>query len=170
MKTKKYSYDFSKYNPDWILHFEQEQKLLTDILSIDINEIYHVGSTSIPGMSAKPTIDILISINNINYFQKEKLLINNYYLRNSSIEENTLTFFKLNNQNEKTINIHVCEKGSRKARSLMHMKDFLIANPKIANEYSKLKYKNYLKYSNSYLRYQKAKEFYLKELENKAFK
>ena len=91
-------------------------------------------------------------------------------MRNSSIEENTLTFFKLNNQNEKTINIHVCEKGSRKARSLMHMKDFLIANPKIANEYSKLKYKNYLKYSNSYLRYQKAKEFYLKELENKAFK
>lgn len=53
----------SDYNPEWPEIFEKEKKLLLGIFKpVEINEIFHIGSTAIPGIKAKPTIDILFEV------------------------------------------------------------------------------------------------------------
>lgn len=53
----------SGYNPEWPGIYAAERKLIEDALGAEnIVRISHIGSTSIEGITAKPTIDILIEI------------------------------------------------------------------------------------------------------------
>ena len=53
----------SPYNPDWLAQFQAQKATLAEILQdIPITSIEHVGSTSIPGLWAKPVLDIDIII------------------------------------------------------------------------------------------------------------
>ncbi|MDF2964015.1 MAG: hypothetical protein K0S39_5750, partial [Paenibacillus sp.] len=47
------------YNEQWTVLFEKEKSILTTIFRETALEIQHFGSTSVPGMLAKPIIDIL---------------------------------------------------------------------------------------------------------------
>jgi GrpB-like predicted nucleotidyltransferase (UPF0157 family) len=48
------------YSPDWPLEFESERDALAAALAPLPVHIEHIGSTSVPGMSAKPIIDIML--------------------------------------------------------------------------------------------------------------
>ena len=54
------------YDSSWPLRFEEEVRVIRPILGDELLEIHHVGSTSIPGISAKPIIDILPVVSDIN--------------------------------------------------------------------------------------------------------
>ena len=49
-----------KYNPQWPIFFEKESKKIKSVMGRDVIEIYHVGSTSVPKLSAKPIIDMIL--------------------------------------------------------------------------------------------------------------
>lgn len=48
----------SDYTEDWKVMFEEEVKILKAIFGDEITSFEHFGSTSIPGMKAKPVIDV----------------------------------------------------------------------------------------------------------------
>jgi GrpB-like predicted nucleotidyltransferase (UPF0157 family) len=50
------------YDPTWVARFEAERDLLRDALGPHALRIEHVGSTSVPGLAAKPVIDIAINV------------------------------------------------------------------------------------------------------------
>ena len=50
------------YAPEWSVCFEREKASLQKVLGSKVLDIQHVGSTSIPGMLAKPIIDIAIAV------------------------------------------------------------------------------------------------------------
>jgi GrpB-like predicted nucleotidyltransferase (UPF0157 family) len=52
------------YNPDWPLLYEREAKRIQSALGNRVLLIEHVGSTSVPGLAAKPKIDILLAVAN----------------------------------------------------------------------------------------------------------
>ena len=61
------------YSPKWPQKYELESEKIRVILNDEIKDIQHIGSTSIPGMMAKPLIDIGVlvdSIDDINLFIK----------------------------------------------------------------------------------------------------
>ena len=51
-----------KYNPEWPRWFEEVKAFLGEKISKACLRIEHVGSTAIPGMTAKPIIDLIIVI------------------------------------------------------------------------------------------------------------
>ena len=51
-----------EYNPEWRDLFEQEKELLLKTFGSRILKIEHIGSTAIPGLPAKPIIDINVAI------------------------------------------------------------------------------------------------------------
>jgi GrpB-like predicted nucleotidyltransferase (UPF0157 family) len=53
------------YRPEWPAYFQSERELLQKILGAKVLEIRHIGSTAIPGMPAKPIIDILSAVENL---------------------------------------------------------------------------------------------------------
>lgn len=48
-----------EYNPLWVKEFEKEKEVIAKILGANAAEIYHIGSTAVPGLCAKPVIDIM---------------------------------------------------------------------------------------------------------------
>ena len=51
-----------KFNPRWIEIFSTEKILLKEHLGDLVENIHHIGSTAVPGLSAKPVIDIIIEV------------------------------------------------------------------------------------------------------------
>jgi GrpB-like predicted nucleotidyltransferase (UPF0157 family) len=60
----------SPYNPQWPLVFADEKQKLSGILKELEPSIEHIGSTAIPGLGAKPIIDILIGVKNESELEK----------------------------------------------------------------------------------------------------
>ena len=54
------------HNPSWSAQFQEETLSIRTILGINCDNIYHIGSTSIPNIYAKPVIDILVVVNNLS--------------------------------------------------------------------------------------------------------
>lgn len=55
-------YKLVEYDPAWPQQFEAKKKLIISALGQNILGIFHIGSTSIPGMVAKPQIDIMVVV------------------------------------------------------------------------------------------------------------
>ena len=55
-----------RYDPSWPLQFERERSLLATALAPWLaGPIEHIGSTAIPGMVAKPVIDIMLAVQSL---------------------------------------------------------------------------------------------------------
>ncbi|WP_068470570.1 GrpB family protein [Candidatus Protochlamydia phocaeensis] len=52
------------YCSDWPISFEREASQIKEVLGSNCLNLYHVGSTSVPGLSAKPVIDIIGVVEN----------------------------------------------------------------------------------------------------------
>jgi GrpB-like predicted nucleotidyltransferase (UPF0157 family) len=50
--------EVTPYNPAWPAHFECEAAVIRGVLGHRILELEHIGSTSVPGLAAKPVLDI----------------------------------------------------------------------------------------------------------------
>ena len=53
------------YDPLWIEKYREESSLVKDILAENCVAIYHIGSTSVPGLAAKPIIDIMAVVRSL---------------------------------------------------------------------------------------------------------
>lgn len=58
-----------KYNPNWSKEFEVEKQRLIDTFGNKILTIEHMGSTSIPGLAAKPIIDMVAAVKSFDDLQ-----------------------------------------------------------------------------------------------------
>ena len=47
------------YDPLWKELFEEESARIKDAITEGLIEIHHIGSTSVPGLSAKPIVDLM---------------------------------------------------------------------------------------------------------------
>ena len=64
-KTDKRRVEVVSYNPNWREMYKEESEKIKNILNDIIIDIHHIGSTAIPGIKAKPVIDILVEVKNI---------------------------------------------------------------------------------------------------------
>lgn len=113
----------SPYNPQWKKQFEQLQKILWSIVKDNALAIEHVGSTSIPGLSAKPIIDLDIIIPNNEQTKQTviKQLVKLGYSHLGNLGITGREAFKRNsaktpitdkNKDWFAHNLYFCEKGS----------------------------------------------------------
>lgn len=170
-KNIKRKYHLENYDPAWVDKFEQIKNFLQSVFKEKALKIEHVGSTSIPGMKAKPIIDTLIVVRKMEDFLEEKkaMVDAGYEWGENYIAQNTLIFFKTADDESKTENIHVCEASSPKERQFLVMRDFFRTFPEKAKEYADVKEKSYLEHPDDYPAYRKAKSPFLQQMEQEAY-
>jgi len=135
------------YNPDWTTLFEHEKELIINVLGENLAlNVEHFGSTSIEGLAAKPTIDMLIEVSELSDETKlnitQKLEIIGYRNMYNSEKEKKMTFGKgydLDFVSSQTYHAHIREKG-KMPQNEIYFRDYLRQNSDARNEYSKLKY------------------------------
>ncbi|MDD3778340.1 MAG: GrpB family protein [Patescibacteria group bacterium] len=130
-----------KYQNSWVEKFQLEEKKIKEVLNNSIKEIQHIGSTSIPGMIAKPIIDIGVlvdSIEDISFFVEKLSIVGYlYFPAMSSVER---IFLRKGNPTEYHLSI-ACPKHGFWDRNIM-FRDCLRNHPELIEEYTQLKLNN----------------------------
>ena len=52
-------------DPTWPVQFETERARLASVLGEGVVAIHHIGSTAVPGLAAKPVIDLLVEVRDL---------------------------------------------------------------------------------------------------------
>jgi GrpB-like predicted nucleotidyltransferase (UPF0157 family) len=128
------------YNADWSIQYEQEKIRILNALGDAVAEIQHIGSTAVPGLAAKPVIDILLGLKQIppSPIQIAKLEVLGYlYCGELGIPNRH--YFRQGMP--RTYQIHAVQIDSEFWRSHILFRDFLIAHPAAAKQYEVLKRK-----------------------------
>lgn len=165
-------YSIEEYNPEWVTKFQNIKHVLEDVFSTKALAIEHVGSTSIPRMKAKPIIDILVIVENITTLHNETgaMFSSGYQLQENYVAPNTLLFRRFDEQGNKLENIHVCERGAPMEKQFLNMRDYLRTFPDEVTRYAQFKDELIRKFPNDYESYRAAKNPFLKELEQRAYR
>ena len=128
--------------------------------------IHHVGSTAIPKMLGKNIIDILIGVKNTKELDNiQEILINHHYYLGKHCKK-YYRFFASNPNETKSgdIHIHLAILTHQRYHDFLILKDYLLNNPLIANQYVKYKKEIIQKYGNNRQMYRRIKSIYVKKM------
>lgn len=127
------------YNHEWPIMFEEETQRLWNIFGDEILDIHHIGSTSVMGLKAKPIIDMLPVVKDIQQ-------IDHYNDAMAEIGyepkgENGLPgrrYFQKGGDN-RSHHVHVYEAGNPEIDRHLAFRDYLRVHPEAVKEYGDLK-------------------------------
>lgn len=157
------------YRAAWNAQFEIERRALEAALPKEaVLAVEHFGSTAIPGMPAKPIVDVLIAVTSLTEARRafpEILDSLGYDFWTDNPKRDRLFFVKGMPPRGKvrTHHIHVCEPdGEVWERRLF--RDYLIAHPDRASDYARLKNRLAAMFAEDREGYTRAKEGFIAEI------
>lgn len=125
------------YDSEWPKIFQAEKDLILATLGQKIVNIQHIGSTAIPGIAAKPIIDIAVLIeNHQDAEQLTPMLSKIGYLFNSASTERH--YYVKDGLLQYHLSLAYADRGGFWARQLL-FRDYLIQHHDLAHEYEELK-------------------------------
>lgn len=128
------------YNPDWALEFEKIKNELEHHIKDFIISIEHVGSTSVPGLFAKPIIDIDIVIEGEMFDKVKDELAKIEYTHIGDLGIKGREAFKHENkQHLMSHNLYVCDKNALELKRHLSLRNFLRENEDYREKYSNIK-------------------------------
>lgn len=131
-----HSIEVAPYNPKWPEMFEREAKFIRDVLGENCIAVHHVGSTSVPGLAAKPKIDIITVVKNTSTITS-KLESVGYDARGEFNIPFHCGFSK--REPNISVNLHVYEDGNPEIALNLSFRDYLRTHPDALVEYANLK-------------------------------
>lgn len=167
---KKRKIEVKDYCLNWPEQYLKEIKLIKRVLSSEIITTHHIGSTAVPNLAAKPVIDILLEVKNvINLDEYDEEMKKLHYIPKGEFGILGRRFY-IKGEIERTHHIHAFNENSFEVKRHLAFKDYLNANPKIADEYGLLKKQNAQKCNDDVDKYCDLKNDFFKYHEQKAMK
>jgi GrpB-like predicted nucleotidyltransferase (UPF0157 family) len=163
--------EITPYNPAWPSMFKQEKAVLLALSPKGlIRRVEHFGSTAVPGLAAKPIVDMLVEVASLEE-TKEKIapLLEakgyDYFWRPSWGDDTPpfyAWFIKRGPDGCRTHHIHMVERDFDHWNRL-YFRDYLIENKEIAEQYQELKLRLAREYPNDRVAYTKGKTEFILE-------
>ncbi|WP_084964268.1 GrpB family protein [Thermoactinospora rubra] len=146
------------YDPAWPEEFAAIGARLREVLGPIAPRIDHIGSTSVPGLAAKPVIDIQISVGSLEPLEAYKARLERLGLvYRADSPELTKRYFREAPGSRRT-HIHVRELGSFSQQLPLLFRDYLRAHPAAAAEFAQAKRRCARQFRDDRQRYIAAKE------------
>jgi len=126
------------YDPQWPAIFRQEAERIRAVLGSRTLQVEHTGSTSVPGLAAKPVIDMLLVVNNSADEDAYVPALEGvgYVLR---IREANWHEHRMFNRLDREINLHVFSAGCPEIERILVFRDWLRRNPADRDLYGRTK-------------------------------
>ena len=159
------------YDPAWPALFRKEKGIVEDILGDCCLAVYHIGSTAVPGLAAKPVIDIMAAVKDLCLIdgKRDAFAAAGYqWLGEYGIAGRR---YLRKGGDERTHQIHVFQEGDR-ANLMRHLavRDYLIAHEDVREEYGWIKEELALRFPYDIEGYCDGKEAFVRKLEGKALR
>lgn len=150
------------YNPDWPLEFEKEAEKIKAALGDNCIEVHHIGSTSVLGLAAKPIIDILPVVKDINKVDQAILAMQElgYEMgKELFIIPHRKMFAKTSEI--RTHNVHIFKQDSAEIDCHLKFRNWLREHPNDRDKYTLLKQNLAEKFPDNMLLYYSGKEDFI---------
>ena len=153
----------SDHTPLWAELYREEEKRIKAAAGHLIVDLQHIGSTAIPGIKAKPILDIMAGVPKLEKALECKAALEAIgydYIEQAGIA-NDLVFGK---GAARTHYLHVVEYGAAKWMDHLCFRDRLRNDPELAQAYGRLKEELSRKFSDSRAKYHDAKSKFISEV------
>ena len=159
-----------KHNPKWQEMFKAESNQIAEALSKNVVAIHHIGSTAIPYIYAKPIIDLLVEVKDIVKVDKQNKLMEalGYQVMGEFGIPGRRFFWKENQEGIRTHHTHIFTVGSDQVERHLAFRDYMIAHPEDAQNYSELKRRLAREYPTNIDSYMDGKDNFIREIDQKA--
>jgi GrpB-like predicted nucleotidyltransferase (UPF0157 family) len=157
------------YDPTWRRLFEEEAAHLAEVFGPEVISVHHAGSTAIQGIKAKPVIDFLVIVQDIDRIdQYDEKMIALGYDANGETGIPGRRFFSKIAGGQRIYNVHVFGIGHPEIERMLDFRDYLRAHPEEAQAYSHLKEELASQYPKNIDRYTAGKSDFINEIVRKA--
>ncbi len=158
------------YDPQWKLAFVKEAGQIAQLLGDVVVAVHHIGSTAIPGIHAKPIIDILLEVVDIAELDHRTTAMAQLgYEAKGELGIPGRRYFRKDNDSEtRTHQVHAFQADSPGFARHLAFRDYLIAHPEEALKYSALKQELARAHPDDIEAYMDGKDPFIKEREAKA--
>lgn len=129
------------YSTEWPKLYATKAEVIKDIFGDLAISVEHVGSTAIPGMPAKPQIDILITVNNLSQVRSlySTMIKSGFTPRGDYTGEGEEYFTEDTDAGIRLTSIHVLPNGHVWADDLVNVRDYLRTHAKERERYAAAK-------------------------------
>jgi len=162
-------YTFTEYSPAWAVMFEQEAARLLQLLGDELISVHHIGSTAVPGLAAKPIIDVLPVTRDLGRIDElAPALVDAGYTAWGEYGIAGRRYFTKDQDNVRTHNVHVFEHGRLQIERHLAFRDFLRSHDAVRDEYGALKREVYARHPDDIEAYMDGKDAWIKHVEREA--
>ncbi len=157
------------YNPLWPEFYAAERAAIIESTEAVFIEIEHIGSTSVPGLAAKPIIDIMASVNDLESVlaQTDKLARIGYADHHTDMP-NRLLFHKHAPERGYSVHLHIVTADTWDTRNERLLRDYLLGHPEAARAYGDLKQRLAVQYADDRAGYTRAKTQFVQDVVDRA--
>jgi GrpB-like predicted nucleotidyltransferase (UPF0157 family) len=158
------------HDPRWRDSFAAEAKDVAAALGENLVAIHHIGSTAIPGIHAKPVVDLLVEVRDIAGLDARSPAMESlgYEVMGEYGIPGRRYFRKSNREGTRTHHVHAFETGSGEVQRHLAFRDYMIAHPADAQAYSELKQKLAAEHARSIDGYMDGKDGFIQEMDRRA--
>lgn len=157
------------HDPDWVNLYQEEADQLASALSSEITAIHHMGSTAVPGIFAKPIIDIMIVVKDINRIAQYNHRMETFgYSPRGELGIPGRRYFSKDKDGVRTHHVHIYQASNPEIDRHLGFRDYLISHPDAAHAYSKLKEELANKFADNIDQYTEAKSDFIRSINEKS--
>ena len=159
-------YTFTEYSPTWPTEFTQEAQRLRTLLGKELVDIHHIGSTSVPGLAAKPIIDLMPVAQSIEAIDRlTPTLEQNGYQSWGEYGLPGRRFFTRDRDGYRTHNIHFYQMCHPDIERDLAFCAYLRSHEEVRQEYAALKRDVYARHPADGAAYNEGKDAWIKATE-----
>ncbi|WP_421726275.1 GrpB family protein [Bauldia sp.] len=128
------------YDAAWPAMFVAERERLAAGFGADLIAIHHVGSTAVPGLAAKPEIDLLVEVSDHRDTPRVDAFMRSCgYVRGKDLSPGH-HFYRKDRDGVRTHKVHVCPSGHEQIARMLRFRDLLRRDADLRRRYQNLKF------------------------------
>jgi GrpB-like predicted nucleotidyltransferase (UPF0157 family) len=169
-ETEPLSYvEVVSYDPKWARSYAAERDRLIELGGTLWLELEHIGSTAVPGLFAKPIIDMMAAVQDLDEARvlASRLSDLGYGLIDTGMRER-LFLRRRSKEDAQMYHLHIVERSTWTMRNERLMRDYLLAHPEAVSAYGDLKKRLAKELAEDSLAYTRAKTGFIQDLMDKA--
>lgn len=156
------------YENHWAEKFQKEAKRLKEAMPEHV-KVHHIGSTSVPGLAAKPIIDMIMEVTNIDKVDRwNDCFVELGYTPKGENGISGRRFFVHGTEEKRSYHLHIYETGDQEIMRHLSFRDYMMEHCEEAEAYATLKQELAKQFTYDIDQYIEGKDAFVRDREQRA--
>ncbi|HOQ29247.1 MAG TPA: GrpB family protein [Armatimonadota bacterium] len=161
---KRHTVRIVDYDPAWAARYREEARVIRSALDALAVDVQHVGSTAVPGLMAKPILDIAVAVEALEAIPEvvRRLVATGYIDRGDAGRNGGYLLARESEPEVRVVHTHLVCRDDDQWRNYLAFRDLLRGDPEIRAGYARLKRELAARFPNDRRNYTAGKEAFVR--------